>query len=357
MKHLELFSGIGGFRLGVDLALQDNSLDSFCVGFSEINPDSIKVYKHFFDNSSSMELGDIVNLCKDESTINALPNFDLLTAGFPCQPFSIMGKQLGFDDSRGTMFYYILKILSIKRPRYILLENVKNLFTHDKGKTYKKVYNELSNLGYKIQADIFNTAKFGLAQTRNRVYILGVLNEDIIPSDFANEVEKHFKKISLNHNILIQKSVIDVLDLKVDKKYYLSERIKPTILSDGTGGFKSQSIINKEIARPLTASMHKMHRACQDNYFSSTFIESRGLFHDEQNKTKEEIAELDIRRLTPKEAFLLQGFPMIFVNRALAIGISDGALYKQAGNAVSVNVVYAIIHYLLSKINVENGIY
>jgi DNA (cytosine-5)-methyltransferase 1 len=135
----------------------------------------------------------------------------------------------------------------------------------------------------------------------------------------------------------------------VDDKYYLSDKIKPTILSDGSKGYKSNSEINLLIARPLTASMHKMHRACQDNYFSKRFIESSGKVNDASGMSKEDICKLSLRRITLEEAFMLQGFPKDFVQKAKAAGVNDGSLYKQAGNAVSVNVIYAIILYLIDN--------
>ena len=132
-------------------------------------------------------------------------------------------------------------------------------------------------------------------------------------------------------------------------KYFLSERIKPTILADGSANFQSRSDINQIIARPLTASMHKMHRACQDNYYSQDFIDSNGKINHVKDYTKKQLAKLPIRKLTPREAFKLQGFPSSFADQASQMGVADGALYKQAGNAVSVNVIYAILFFLVKS--------
>ena len=133
----------------------------------------------------------------------------------------------------------------------------------------------------------------------------------------------------------------------MEQKYFLSERIKPTILSDGSGGFLSRSDINQMIARTLTASMHKMHRACQDNYYSQDFIDTNGAVNPVRNMTKEQLAQIPIRKITPEEAFMLQGFPPEFATNARNAGVSDGALYKQAGNAVSVNTIYAVVYFLI----------
>ena len=144
-----------------------------------------------------------------------------------------------------------------------------------------------------------------------------------------------------------QETTLDVLEKNVPEKYFLSERIKPTILSNGTSGFRSNSKINLLTARPLCATMHKMHRACQDNYFSQEFISSSDpIAYLQHDYSKEEEATHHIRKLTPEEAFNLQGFPKEFCARPHELKVSDGALYKQAGNAVSVNVIYAIMYYL-----------
>lgn len=352
MTHLELFAGIGGFRRALDLVGNDLHMPMECVGYSEIDNNASRTYRaNFGENPDEVILGDIVAFTANDATIEGLPWFDLLTGGFPCQSFSMMGEQLGFaDPTRGQMFYRILDILRVKHPTYILLENVKNLYTHDHGNTFAVIRQELENLGYHLRFDIFNTNDYHLAQKRNRVYIFGSLNPIPADFDFSHEaIAQHLNEIIDQTGLLNQESTLDVLQPTVDAKYFLSDRIKPTLLSDGSGGFKSKSDINQLQARPLTASMHKMHRACQDNYFSQNFIASHGADNPVTYATKEELSRLEIRKLTPQEAMMLQGFPAEWSQRAQAAGLSDGALYKQAGNAVSVNTVYAIIRYLIDN--------
>ena len=351
MRHLELFAGIGGFRRALDLIQQDLHVPMECVGFSEIDAKAKQTYlANFHINENEVDMGDIVAFNSNKQNIHNLPDFDLLTGGFPCQSFSMMGQQAGFsDEHRGQMFFRILDILAIKQPKFILLENVKNLFNHDKGNTFSVIEKELKKLKYDIYPDIFNTADFHLSQTRNRVYILGILNNKRKVEFRAKLVAEHFNKIVKQASTEKQESVLDVLKLDVPQKYYLSERIKPTILSDGSGGFKSKSDINKTPARPLTATMHKMHRACQDNYYSEDYIKSKGKDNPVEYLSKEDLCKLPIRKLTPQEAMMLQGFPSQWSENAQLAGLSDGALYKQAGNAVSVNVVYAIIRYLIDQ--------
>lgn len=353
MKHLELFAGIGGFRKAFDLFGNDNRLNVRCVGYSELDSYANKTYTANFNTENETVLGDIVEFTSLEKNIEKLKDFDILTGGFPCQSFSMMGKQKGFDDVRGNVFFNIIEIVKIKKPKFILLENVKNLITHDKGNTIKIIEEEIKKAGYKnVFYSVFNTENFGLAQKRNRVFIFAT-NEDL-PEDFVfNEraVISNFKNIK-KHSLLNQKSTLDILGKEVEEKYYLSETLKPTILADGSKNFRSKSEINQLVARPLTATMVKMHRACQDNYFSYEFLNSDDpLEYLKQEFSKDELAKHRIRKLTPHEAFLLQGLNGDFVSNAMDAGVSNHQLYKQAGNAVSVNTVYAVLHYLFIKNN------
>ena len=353
VRHLELFSGIGGFRQAFDALSKDSGFLAECIGFSEIDRSATAVYKGYFSTEQELEIGDIVKFTNSIEQINRLKGFDFLTGGFPCQAFSMMGYQKGFADERGNLFFNIAKIVEVKKPRFLLLENVRNLVNHDRGNTFTVIKGKLEDLGYHVYHDVFNTSGFELAQTRNRVYIFCSLTKMSDSFEFTEDVVlKAFSRAPKN-SILRQKSILDVLAKSVPDKYYLSDKIKPTILSDGSGGFKSNSEINQLVARPLTATMVKMHRACQDNYYSDGFILSdkpeeylRKVF------SKEELAQQKLRKLTPEEAFALQGFPTEMVTRARSTGISDHQLYKEAGNAASVNVIYAILYYLLIERNI-----
>lgn len=334
--------------MAMDYLQHDHVAEFRHIGFSEIDKNAVASYKANYDTTAEVEMGDIVEFTRDRASIEALPDFDLLTGGFPCQSFSMMGKQKGFDDERGQMFFRIMDIVRIKRPPYILLENVKNLYTHDKGRTFKEIVAELGEAGYHVAYDIFNTADFRLPQTRNRVLIFATLDDARFVFN-ASKVKACFDSHCQEMSIRQQETVIGLLSKDAPQKYFLSERIKPTILADGSANFKSNSEINQLVARPLTASMHKMHRACQDNYYSLDFIQSDGKINPALTQTKEELAKLPIRKLTPQEAMMLQGFPADFAMKASAAGVSDGALYRQAGNAVSVNTIYAVLYYLITN--------
>lgn len=297
LNIVSLFSGIGGLDKGFSDAgfnvIWANDFDKYAV----------QTYKANYDNE--IVFGDI-----NKIDLADIPDCDVLIGGFPCQAFSMMGEQRGFEDARGTLFFRIAEILKDKiekgkKPRAVVLENVRALMTHDKGNTFKTIMNILHNdLGYKVYHNILNSADYGIPQTRNRTYIVCFANPKA-NFEYPAKVE-------------LDRTMQDLLEDNVDDKYFLSDRILPTILSDGTGGYKAKSETDLPIARPLCATMAKMHRACQDNYVT------------QRNK---------VRRLTPRECARLQGFPDSF-----KIPVSDSQAYKQFGNAVTVNVSRAVAY-------------
>lgn len=306
MRVASLFCGCGGLDLGFHQAGYD------IVWANDFDKYAVKTYNCNFPNPA---------ICADlnEIDINTIPEHDVLIGGFPCQPFSMMGKEKGFDDKRGTLFFRVVEIIINQRdrghqPRIVVLENVRNLLKHDKGRTFKLIKETLENLGYHVFADKLNSADYGVPQTRNRVFLVCLLDdiEYIFPKGQGTE-----------------KKLQDIIEDDVDDKYFLSERILKTIMSNGTGGYYAKSEIDLEIARPLTATMAKMHRACQDNYIT----QAKG-----------------IRRLTPRECARLQGFPDDF-----KINVSDAQAYKQFGNAVTVKVSNAIAKSILEQVELGNA--
>lgn len=348
MNHVELFAGVGGFRKAMDLITQDLGFLIQTVAYSEIDRNAIITYNANFDTTGEIAMGNIVDFVNERNAMRTLPRYELLSGGFPCQTFSMMGNQEGFEEERGQMFFRIMDMINARHPRFVLLENVKNLMRHDGGNTIAVIKRELEQAGYIVRIDVFNSNDFGLPQKRNRAIIFARRRYMGNFEFNAELVRDAFVHINRNHcSLKFYDSTIDILDRQVDGKYYLSERIKPTILSDGSAGFKSNSEIDQVVARPLTATMHKMHRACQDNYYSDLFIQSNGEDRPSERMTKEELARIQIRKLTPKEAFMLQGFPNDFALNASLARVADGAMYKQAGNAVSVNTIYAVLYYLI----------
>ncbi|MBF7076250.1 DNA (cytosine-5-)-methyltransferase [Streptococcus sp. HF-100] len=206
IKFIDLFSGLGGIRLGFEQALAEHGLVGKCVFSSDIKPAAIKAYHKNFNHNPECDI----------TKVNpaSIPNFDFLLAGFPCQAFSQAGLGLGFQDTRGTLFFDIAKILMEKRPLGFVLENVEGLVNHDKGKTFKVITTTLGELGYNIQYKVLNGKDFGLAQSRNRIYIIGYKNtqlpeltdfihthstlKDVIENDVP-PIETEFTKKLLTH--------------------------------------------------------------------------------------------------------------------------------------------------------------
>jgi DNA (cytosine-5)-methyltransferase 1 len=178
IRVIDLFAGLGGIRLGFEKAFQRLGYTTECVLSSEIKPHAIKAYKQFFKDKHIQ--GDITKIASD-----SIPDFDFLLAGFPCQPFSSAGKGLGFEDTRGTLFFEIERILRDKKPFGFLLENVEGLVTHDSGKTLAVIVRHLKALGYHVSWKLINSKEFGLAQARNRVYIAGTKHEPISLDHFS----------------------------------------------------------------------------------------------------------------------------------------------------------------------------
>lgn len=318
IKTISLFSGAGGKDYGFLQAgfniIWANDIDKYAVQSYRAN-----IGEHIYE-------GDIRNF------IHEIPQHDVLLAGFPCQPFSMMGQMLGFEDERGTLFFVIQQILEKHNTKVIVLENVKNLLTHDNGHTFTIMKDILKNLGYKIYFKVLNSADYGIPQTRRRVFVVG-FKED----NFRNESFNFPEPIPLTLKLQ------DFLDENIEEKYFLSNKILPTILSHGSGNYYSFSEIDLDIARPLTATMHKMHRANQDNYV--TDVNNRSKFKNDKISS--------VRRLTPNECRKLQGFPENW-NQV----VSDTQAYRQLGNAVTVKVAYNLAQSVKEyiKLNeVDNG--
>lgn len=318
-KTVSLFSGIGGFDLGFEYA-----------GFNIIwanDQDKYACETYRANVSNNIIQGDIREL-KD-----SIPDHDVLIGGFPCQPFSTLGKLQGFEDEdgRGTLFFEIKDIIKKHNTKVVVLENVKNIMNHDDGKTFKRIISELEQLGYACFYHVFNSADYGVPQRRNRCYIVGINKEFLFTPEFV------FPKKQLL-NVTTQ----DLLDTDVEEKYFLSKKIYPTIMGKGTKNYIVNPTIDLPISKTLTATMAKMHRASQDNYVTD---EKNYKKHCNEDRTT-------LRRLTPNECRKLQGFPSDWKQV-----VSDCQAYKQFGNAVTVNVSYALALKVMEYIdnNKKNG--
>ncbi len=221
IKFIDLFAGIGGIRKGVVAALKSHGLESRCVLSSEIDEKACETYEL---NYKEYPQGDIRQIIDIEP-------FDLLLAGFPCQPFSYAGKRQGFGDTRGTLFFEVERLIETYKPKAFLLENVRGLYTHDKGRTFQTIMEHLHNLGYGTYDLLLNSSDFGVPQNRVRLYILGILNASPSMTLITNlgAVDSHAYRRNQQMNLFAQSShsvVADILEENVDSKYLCSERFQ-----------------------------------------------------------------------------------------------------------------------------------
>lgn len=306
---IDLFAGIGGIRIPFQ------ELGGKCVFTSEWDKFAQKTYRVNFGEEPQ---GDITKIdAKD------IPDFDILLGGFPCQPFSQAGLKKGFSDTRGTLFFEIERIIQEKKPKAFLLENVKQLKGHDKGRTLKVILEHIDALNYYVKAEVLRAGDFGVPQNRERIYIVGISKDYYdLPNDYDFEFPRPtYEKTRLG----------DILEHNVDDKYTISDalwdghqRRKKEHLEKGNGfGF---SLFNEESEYTNTISA----RYYKDG---SEILINQG----EGNNP---------RKLTPRECARLQGFPEEFI-----ITVSDTQAYKQFGNSVAVPVIRAVAKRIIDEMN------
>ena len=235
IKYIDLFAGVGGIRLGVQQALEQNGIEARCVLSSEINERACETYQLNFGEHPS---GDVHEITEVEP-------FDLLLGGFPCQPFSYAGKRMGFGDTRGTLFFEIERLLEKYHPKAFLLENVRGLYTHDEGRTFQTIMGKLHDLGYGTYDLLQNSSNFGVPQNRVRLYILGILGEkpEMTLSTNLGSADSHlYKKNKADLSLFDQPKackVGDILEPEVDEKYYCSNKFNE-MLHNAVGDDLSQ---------------------------------------------------------------------------------------------------------------------
>lgn len=306
-RFIDLFAGIGGVRIPFQ------ELGGKCVFTSEWDKFSQKTYQVNFGDLPS---GDITKIeTKD------IPDFDILLAGFPCQPFSQAGLKKGFSDTRGTLFFEIERIIQDKRPKAFLLENVKQLRGHDKGRTLATIKRHIEDLGYSFNADVLRAADFGLPQNRERIFIVGFDKHR-----YAIDEEYEFPYPTPPKT---KTRLGDILEPIIDEKYTISDKLyeghlrrKKEHLLKGNGfGF---SLFNAE--SPYT------------NTLSARYYKDGSEILIDQGEGR------NPRKLTPRECARLQGFDDKFI-----IPVSDTQSYKQFGNSVAVPVVRAVAKAILQE--------
>jgi len=326
IKSIDLFAGVGGLRIGLEKALKKLGFKHECVFYSEIDKNCRKTYEKNFPHTRLIENIKLIKNIKKE-----VPNHNILLAGFPCQPFSQAGvskrkslnRNHGFQDKKqGNLFFNILEILDKKRPDTFLLENVQNLVTYNNGKVIKKILKLLRKNYYVPDPQILDARDFGLAQRRRRVYIVGFLNKSLNNFVYPERIKKELR-------------VKDFLEHKVDDNYTISNKLWSGHINRKKRNKKNGKGFGFKLTHPLDSCTNTI----SSRYYKdgSECLISQGL-----NKNP--------RKLTPRECFRLQGFPESF-----KISSSKVEAYKQAGNAVPINVIrsicFKIFDYLVSNRN------
>ena len=375
MQFLDLFAGIGGFRLGMESAGHE------CIGFCEIDKFARASYKAIHDTKGEIELHDITAV-SDES-IRRIGRVDIICGGFPCQAFSIAGNRRGFEDTRGTLFFEIARFASILRPKYLLLENVKGLLNHDGGATFETILGALDELGYNVEWQILNSKDFGVPQNRERVFIVGHLRGECTRRVFplsksgrqANSIKKQYSNTITTRYGNSQGAGAYIVESKSQKvrsignihpsgngmngEVYESTGLAPTLTTNKGEGVK---IIQRahgynrggehDIAPTLTSNSYQENNLVKvvDFYNKITKDEVGTLTSSGGGSTVRagSFGITDgyrIRKLTPRECWRLQGFPDWAFDKAQEVN-SNSQLYKQAGNSVTVNVIAAIAREL-----------
>ncbi|QZE12536.1 DNA cytosine methyltransferase [Mycoplasma sp. Ms02] len=313
MTFIDLFAGIGGFRLAFE------SFGAKCVFSSEIDKKAIETY---YNNFGEVPSGDITKI--DETEV---PDHDILCGGFPCQAFSISGKRMGFEDARGTLFFDVARIIKFKRPKIVLLENVKNLKTHDKGRTISVIENTLKDLGYSVFSQVLSASDFNIPQKRERIYIVAFRSDlQIHTFNFPVPLEQNkvIKDILLNEKEIVTSMYYQKTWKKIESKNKDTPRKPKKIGFVGNGGQGERIYSTENVGVTLSAN-------------------GGGVF----SKTGGYLINEKVRKLHPRECARMMGFPdSFFINN------SASQAYKQFGNSVVVDVLQHIITEIVKKLKI-----
>lgn len=307
LTFLDLCSGVGGGRLG----LEQSGMK--CIGYSDTSKLALKTYKLLYDTSNEYFFSNIKKITQENC-----PKYDVLIAGFPCQSFSVIGKQEGFDDKRGQIIFILSKIINFSHPKYFILENVKGLVTHNKGYTFATITNLLKNNGYEVFSNVLLTLDYGVPQMRQRIYFIGIRKDIYIDNKFEWP-KKEKKKDVINY--FLDDIPITEMNLNYLKKYLLNETNK--------GKYCIDDIIQME-GKIIDTRMSDLR--IYDNRMPTLRAQRDGIYYVHHHQ---------LYQLSGIEALLFQGFPKEKVIK-LKNNISDRHLLMQAGNAMSVNVIRAL---------------
>ena len=360
MKYLSLFSGVGGFELGIqrmatkpensthtEKRASQHSFSPLCIGYSEIDKYAIQTYqKHFKEH---INYGDATKINERE-----LPDFDLLVGGFPCQAFSIAGKRKGFEDTRGTLFFDIARILKHKRPRHFVLENVKGLLSHDSGKTFQTILGVLSDLGYGVEWQVLNGKRW-VPQNRERIIIVGHLRGEcsrkVLPftgesnndtgnlrqAELAYTIDaNYFKGVSPKSYQGSKRQLIQIVGGSQGNRVYDTSGVSSTIASQAGGLGAKTGLYAVPVLTPDRLNKRQNGRRFKKDgepSFTLNTQDKHGIYNGSR-----------IRRLTPLECERLMGWPDNWT-----AGVSDTQRYKQCGNGIIAPMVTEVITALLNE--------
>lgn len=316
-RTLDLFAGIGGVRMGFERigfeTVFGNDFDAYCKATYDLN----------FKNTP-LTIADVAKIKSSD-----LPDFDILLGGFPCQPFSIAGYRRGFlDTGRGDLFFEIIRILKDKKPQAVFLENVKNLKSHDSGKTFKIISDALEDLGYYVKVKILNSAQYGnVPQNRERVYIVGFKSKE------------QYDVFEFPSQLKLSRTVSELLENEVDKKYYYS---KSSIIYES---------LKKEVkTKGVVYQWRRKYVRENKSGLCPTLTANMGM----GGHNVPIIRDIKgIRKLTPRECASLQGFPRGY---KLPTNIPDTKLYKQLGNSVTVTVIERVANQIKKALDIDNNV-
>lgn len=316
MKVAGFFTGVGGIELGFYQA-------GFQIVWSnEIDLKAAETFK--LNHNSNIVIKDINSVQAQD-----IPDVDVIVGGFPCQAFSIAGYQKGFEDKRGEIFFQLARIIKEKLPRIIFIENVKNLIGHDKGNTFKVIKETLESYGYKLKTMILNASEYGnIPQNRERIYIIGFRNVE----DFNN-----FRNIE---PLILETKISDIIDYnkKVEDKFYYTK-----------DNCKFYDVLKKELTKKETLyQWRRVYLRENKSNLCPTLTANMGTGG---HNVPLVLTKYGIRKLTPKECFLFQGYPNDFI---LPKNIAQSYLYKQAGNSVAVPVINRLAQEIMRAINRTN---
>lgn len=376
MKFIDLFAGIGGFRLGMESAGHE------CVAFCEIDKFARASYKAIHNTEGEIELHDITTVTDEE--IRNIGHVDAICGGFPCQAFSIAGHRRGFEDTRGTLFFEIARFAAILKPKYLFLENVKGLLNHDKGDTFETILSALDELGYDVEWQVLNSKDFGVPQNRERVFIIGhfrgqrgrkifPIGGNGAPIDCEqpkiNKVGNIRKKGKSQSGDVVS---VDSLAPTLCSTTAQKDPLKILLAGNLPGSHEQNGrVYDPEGISPILNTMQgggrqpkiRVREATKQGYAEASVGDSVNLSHPNSKTRRGRVGEgiantlvtgdsqgvvmpnFRIRKLTPRECWRLQGFPDWAFDRAQEVN-SNSQLYKQAGNSVTVNVIKEIARYL-----------